>query len=134
MSYAHPFIANADQDHLIGLSRVERKRAGLKIWQRLLLAAGLLVGLAAAGFCFWIFGILMFTFALDGANGQQLPKWLDAFMLFGWPLSIGAVVVTGPALVAMGAKWWQALTAFIVSALLSAGVYMTGVVVLVSSL
>ena len=104
------------------------------VWRRLLMAFVMLAMTAAAGVGAWIFGMLMFTFCLDGASSHQLPKWLDAFMLVGWPVSIGLVVLVPPLLMACGASWKTVVVAFLTTVLISIAIFMAGVATLFSSL
>lgn len=101
----------------------------LPVWKRTLLAIGLAVILAAIGGMVWIFGILMFTFSLDGASSSDLPDWLDGFMLVGWPATIAIFTVVPPILMAVGVKWQWVFASAIGTGFLSMATFVTGVVV-----
>lgn len=95
---------------------------------RILLALLLTLLLAGAAAALWIFGILMFTFSLDSANSNDLPDWLDGFMLIGWPATLVAFVVIPPTLFAFGKNLTWIAASTVITGLISAAVFMTGVV------
>lgn len=105
----------------------------LSIGKRILLALGMLLVLSAAGGGIWIFGILMFTFSLDGASSSDLPDWLDVFMLVGWPATIVLFAALPPLLTLIGVKWNWIFGSAVGAGALSAGVFMTGVVSVLSA-
>lgn len=112
----------------------EHARKGLVWWQRLLIAFGYLIVAGGAGAGLWMVGILMFTFSLDGANSQDLPEWLDVFMLVGWPVSIGLVALVPACCILLGLNWRWWLGSFLATAFISVAVYVGGLVAVFSSL
>ncbi len=107
---------------------------GLAVWKRLLIALGMLVVAACVGFCVWVFGMLMFTFSLDGANRNQLPAWLDVFMLIGWPVSIGLSAFVPSILLACGTNLRWVVGSLVGTGLTSFAVFMVGVVTVFTAL
>ena len=99
----------------------------LAVWKRLLIASAVGIVLAVAGAGVWLFGILMFTFSLDGASSSQLPDWLEPLMLVGWPVSIGIAAVLPALLIACGVRWNRILLSFAASVTIAIAVYMTGI-------
>ena len=81
---------------------------------RLLLAAGWVIVFGAVCAGYWIFGMLMFTFSLDGASPGDVPRWLEVFMLIGWPIMIATAVVVPALMIAAGVNLARAILACIV--------------------
>jgi hypothetical protein len=94
----------------------------------------MLVGLGIFSAGVWVFGILMFTFALDGAESARLPDWLEPFMLIGWPASVALVPIVPSLAMACGANWRWVTGWFLGASAIAAMVFLTGVVALFSSL
>lgn len=115
-------------------SSIAGKREGLKVWQRLLIAAAMLVCTGGLGVAVWLFGMLMFTFSLDGAKPSDIPAGLEILMLVGWPISIVPVAVVPAILMASGVKLRWVVGALLGFAIFSAAIYIAGVVILFSSL
>lgn len=104
------------------------------VWKRLFLAFFVFVGLCLLSGSTWVFGILMFTFSLDGASSSQLPTWLDAFMLIVWPATVALVPIVPTGMMICGSSWRRVVFAIFATGALAMVVFMVGVVTLFSSL
>ena len=108
---------------------------GLAVWQRLLIALGMLVVMAGAGCGVWIFGILMFTFSLEWSQ-QQPASRLAGCIHADWvaDFQIGLVALVPATLMALGAKWKWIVGSLIGTGLTSTAVFMVGVIAVFRSL
>ena len=84
----------------------------LSLGWRLLFAAAWTIGAGVTGAGMWMFGILMFTFSMDGASPNNVPNWLEPYMLLGWPLVIAATVLAPAVMLLYGAPLGRTLATF----------------------
>jgi len=81
-----------------------QKRNGLAVEYRFLIAGGVFVLLAGIALGLYIFGMLMFAFSGDGAISKSYPKWIEPFMLIGWPMMLVMATLVPPAVVLFGVR------------------------------
>lgn len=69
---------------------------------RLAIAGTLLIILSGMSIVVYIFGMLMFAFSGDAATAGSYPKWIEPFMLLGWPITIAVAVLVPPIVLRSG--------------------------------
>ena len=103
-------------------------------WVRLVAAIATLVVGSVLGLSVYIFGMLMFMFSLDSATANQIPEWLELYMLIGWPCIITLAVVVPPIFIAVGAKRRWTVISLIDGAIAVAAWWFVGVVVAIEAM
>ena len=77
----------------------------IPFWRRALWSLGLLMATSMAVMCGGVFGMLMLAFSMDSATANQIPWWLEGYVLVGWPVTLLMIWLVAPIMLLAGANW-----------------------------
>ena len=98
----NPQAIDVTEATIVDATLVNKKSQPWPVWKRVLAGFVALAVAAGLGWSFWITGMLMFMFSLDGASASDIPDWVEPFMLVAWGAIVIVTVVLPPLLFMCG--------------------------------